>query len=248
MLAAMGTPADQPLDDDALRALAHAHLTFNAPLSEARAAELRSLLAVAHGEQVLDIGCGDAELLLRLCAGGASGVGVDLDAAALARARAKAQARGLAGRVRLVEADGRTWQDPADVVVSIGAAHVWGGAPAALEALHALTRPGGRLLYGDGIWGAAPTRDALDIFGELPTLADLADTAVAAGWRPLAIATSTLDEHDAWESAWRAGLERSGHPSAWALADERRREYLGGYRGVLGFAWLVLLRHPSPPR
>ena len=35
----------------------------------------------------------------------------------------------------------------------------------------------------------------------------------------------------------------SGHQQARVLADERRAEYLGaapGYRGVLGFAWLVL--------
>ena len=51
---------------------------------------------------------------------------------------------------------------------------------------------------------------------------------------------STLAEWDAFETAWRAGLERSGLPEAVAFAAQRRHEYEAGYREAIGFSWLVL--------
>ena len=51
---------------------------------------------------------------------------------------------------------------------------------------------------------------------------------------------STLAEWDAFEAGWRAGLEASGDAEAVAFAAQRRREYEDGYRGAIGFSWLVL--------
>jgi len=50
----------------------------------------------------------------------------------------------------------------------------------------------------------------------------------------------TLAEWDDFESDWRAGIERLGTPAARAFADQRRDGYLSGYRGVVGFGWLIL--------
>ena len=51
---------------------------------------------------------------------------------------------------------------------------------------------------------------------------------------------STLIEWDAFEAAWRAGLEAASDPDAVAFAAVRRREYEDGYRSAIGFRWLVL--------
>ena len=59
------------------------------------AAELLGLLNLAPGSRVLDAGCGDGRLAVRLAAIGFSVVAIDADAAQLERARSEAQRRGV---------------------------------------------------------------------------------------------------------------------------------------------------------
>jgi pimeloyl-ACP methyl ester carboxylesterase len=125
-------------------------------------------------------------------------------------------------------------------VVSVGTSHAWGGPAAALAALRGHVTDNGLVLVGEGVWDSEPPAAAREIFGDLPGLPGLTDLATAADFRPLYVGSSSLDEFDAWESDWRAGLELSGLPEARELADRRRVEYLRSYRGVLGFAWLIL--------
>jgi cyclopropane fatty-acyl-phospholipid synthase-like methyltransferase len=70
----------------------HLDLTFLAPLSEERAARLVGFLAEGDPATVLDVGCGWAELLLRVleAAPNAQGVGLDLDEESITAARANA--------------------------------------------------------------------------------------------------------------------------------------------------------------
>lgn len=232
------------MPDELLR-LARAALAFDAPLSEERAARLLRRLAVAPGGHVLDLACGRAELLLRvvLAHPGTTGTGVDADRAALDRGRSRAARLGLLDRVDLVEGDATAFADRGDVVLCVGAAHAWGGAGPALAALREHLQPGGLLLLGDGFWAAEPAPDVRERFGDLPAgLADAADRAAAAGYRVLEADASTAAEWDAFEAGRRAGLVRGGPPAALEPAEERRRAYEQGYRGSLGFAWLVLAR------
>ena len=162
-------------------------------------------------------------------------------AKAVAGIRRTPARRGLAERVTFHTTDATAWDHPADVVLNVGASHIWGDAPApALAALHGLTNPFGTLLFGDGVYEAEPDAVVREAFGNLPDLAGLARTATDAGFRVLHAATSTQGEWDDFESDWRAGIERLATPGARAFADRRREEYLGGYRGVVGFAWLLL--------
>lgn len=234
-----------PLLDTTVTALAHDRLTFNAPLGEDRARDLTRRVALHEDDSALDLGCGWGELLLRLVAAapGAVGTGVDTDREAIRRAEAAAAERGLADRMRFHTADVTTWlpSAPPAVVIAIGASHAWGGPLPALEAIRRTVRPDGRVLFGDGFWRSGPTEELHRVFGDLPDLAGLAEVAADAGFVPLHVAESTADEWDSFESDWRAGLELSGSAEARELAASRREEYLRGYRGVLGFGWLVLI-------
>jgi cyclopropane fatty-acyl-phospholipid synthase-like methyltransferase len=228
---------------DDFRRLAHAGLTFNAPLSEERATALVSALPISPGHHALDLGCGWGELLLRILAAhsATTGTGVDTDREALDRGVRAATRRGLHGRVEFVEAPAQTFVDVADIVVSVASSHAFGGTGDALHWLRQSVTPGGRVLFGDGFWAAEPSAAAIAaIGGALPRLEELHAAAAAAGFRIERDEVSDLAEWDAFESGWRSGLEVSPDAEAVAFAAERRCEYEEGYRGTIGFAWLVL--------
>ena len=227
---------------DDFRRLAHAGLRFNAPLSEDRAGALVAALPISPGHHVLDLGCGWGELLLRILAAhpASTGTGVDTVRDALDRGVRAAAQRGLHERVDFVEADAGTFVDLADIVLSVASSHAFGGPAGALDWLRQSVMPGGRVLYGDAFWATEPTSAALETIGELPRLDEVRAAAQAAGFRIEHDEVSTLVEWDVFEAAWRAGLEASADPEAVAFATKRRREYEDGYRGTIGFSWLVL--------
>ncbi|WFE99206.1 methyltransferase domain-containing protein [Micromonospora sp. WMMD964] len=236
----------------------YARMRWNTPLSEEHAALLLRRLDVRPGARVLDLGCGWGELLLRaVTAGGVSGalatrgVGVDTDDAALARGRRSAADRSLDRHVAFVTGEAAAWQEAADRVLCVGSAHAFGGTGGALDALATVVRPGGRLLFGDAFWERPPTPDTEEIFGpEVTDLPGLVEVARERGWRVLHLSTADQREWDDFESTWLAGrqewlLTYPEDPRAAdirAELDERLRQYVGGYRGVLGLAYLVLGR------
>jgi cyclopropane fatty-acyl-phospholipid synthase-like methyltransferase len=239
---------------DAARPYRYTDLDFNAPLSDAHADELISALRVGAHEKVVDLGCGWGELLLRVLAAEptARGVGVEQDEANVARARANADARGLGERVDIEQGDATNWSGAADVAIVIGASHAWGGTAPTLDAVRPRLRRGGRLLLGEGIWEQPCTAAALAALDAQPddflTSAGLVDVCLDRGFRMLSFSTATIAEWDSFESRFAAGRERwlAANPDSphavevRAELDRHRNEWLNGYRGILGFAYLVL--------
>jgi SAM-dependent methyltransferase len=233
----------------------HTYLDFNSPLSDERAAKLIADLGVAAQDQVLDLGCGWGEFLLRvaesepLCVG----IGIDADAEAIERGRHNVGERRLDGRVTFAVGDISAYMTVADAVIAIGVSHAWGGTQPMLEALKRSVRPGGRVLIGDGIWRRLPTEVALQALeataDDFRSLAAMVDLAIAVGYRVLSVGEANDDEWDDFESRWCCGYERwlldnPDHPEALAVrarVDDHRSGWLHGYRGVLGFCYLALV-------
>jgi SAM-dependent methyltransferase len=239
----------------------YARMRWNAPLSAEHASLLMDRLDPRPGQRITDLGCGWGELLLQAIARAlavgpsaecrTSGTGVDTAAAALDRARALARQRHLDQHVEFVQADAAAWRGAADRALCVGAAHAFGGTEPALKALTQVTALGGRLLFGDGYWASTPSPAATTIFGEtVPSLPQLLEACRAAGWRIIHMSTADQREWDDFESTFRAGrqewlLAHSDDPRAPEVRDwldARERQYIETYRGILGFAYLILAR------
>ena len=223
-----------------------------APLSEPSVERLLERLLPARG-RLLDLGCGRGEWIRRALAArdDLTAVGVDLHPGT----DPDTFATDVACRARLVEADASTWAGGVfDVVLAVGVSHVFGGPGGTLDAVRRHLAPGGRVLLGDGIWDVPPTPAALAALDatpqEMPDLAGLLDLVAQHGFEVAHGHVSTLEEWDEYEWSWTGSL------AEWALADGRdptdraqaleashahRDAWLHGYRGVLGFATLVLV-------
>lgn len=231
-------------------------LSFNSPLSEQRADRFAASLAATTPQQVLDIGCGWGELLLRVVAAtkNAVGVGIDTDPVVIERGRRNAAERGLDERVTFVAENPDSAEEPADVVLCVGASHAFGDTTAALRALRPMVRPGGRLLFGEGFWERTPTAEQAASLGPGATiddytdLAGLVELAIEVGYRPIRIESANRDEWEEFQSGylldWEDWLLRyPDRPEAAELrerSDGRRADWLRGYRDVFGFAYLTL--------
>jgi len=239
--------------------VAHTHHPVMAPLSDASVARLLARLDPPEAGRVLDLGCGGGAWLRSALVArpDLGGVGVDLHPAG----DPGAFAAGTQGRGTLVEADATTWQGGRfDAVVAVGVSHVFGGPGQTLDAVRRHLAPGGRVLLGDGTWDVPPTEAALRALeataDEFPDLAGLVALALDHGYEVVHGHVSTLEEWDEYEWSWTGSL------TDWALAERRdpadrsaaldaagahREAWLTGYRGVLGFATLVLV-DASPAR
>jgi len=231
------------------KALYYDSLDFNSPMTDTTADCLVGELAATSPVTVVDIGCGWGELLLRLAAAcpDATAVGVDHDESLLDRGRANAVDRSLQSRVTF-----RAQQEamaPSDIVMCIGAEHVFGSVSDALVELHDLVRPGGRLLFGTLYWERPPLPEHVVEFDGVPDLPELIDATGDAGWRPLALKIAALDDWDRfefgfmadWEQVVMAAGSEADAVDARQTADAYRNSYLRR-RGVLGFAYLTLGR------
>lgn len=233
--------------------LAHRHHPVAAPLSDASVARLLDRLDPPRGGRVLDLGCGGGAWLAALLARRTDLTGVGVDLHPMGTPEVFEASTG--GRGVLVAADAQTWQDGRfDAVLAVGVAHVFGGVVGTLDAARRHLGGRGRVLLGDGIWDAPPTDLALQALGaspdEFPDLAGLLDLCRGQGWEAAHGHVSSLQEWDEYEWSWTGSLidwalgegrDPADRATALTAATDHRDAWLGGYRGILGFASLVLV-------
>ncbi|WP_406270627.1 class I SAM-dependent methyltransferase [Actinacidiphila glaucinigra] len=242
------------MDRRRISRIAHTHHPIAAPLDDAVVRRLLGRALRRGDERVLDLGCGEAAWLLRALDDhpGVTAEGVDLDTGALGKAAREAAALGVGDRLTLHEQDAGDFatKRPFDLVLSVGAAHAFGGLLPTLAAARAHLAPGGTVLVGDGFWEREPTQELVDMLGEYDDLASTVDRIVADGWTPVLAHVSSVREWDDYEWSWTGSLsewalDNPGDPDSGAALEAaavHRAEWLHGYRGRFGFVTLLLRR------
>lgn len=188
------------------------------------------------GDHVLEVGCGKGDLLVRLLRRwpGATAEGFDRNPWFLADARIAAAAAGedVVRRVSFIETDlaGALIADRgATMTIAFGASGVYeGDQSATVRGVAAATRPGGTVLFGDGLWIREPLASGLASFGmaqdELAEGVDgFAALGVGAGLEVIDVEVVSDAEWDAYESAYAAAI------GSWADAnpsDPEREAFL----------------------
>ncbi len=231
--------------------IAHRFLTFGSPISGQAIDKLIPLLPLNEQSRVLDIGCGNCEVLLRILKHfGCSGVGVDINEDVLAIARKNAEQRSLSEQLSLVKEAiyDVEFQESFDLTMCIGASHCCGKYEDSLRFMKTLLKPQGLILSGEGFWRRPPNQAYLDSFGgrreELHSF--YGNVELAHGIQLSAIwSHETSDEHwDDYEGKYRLAMARflAENPDFPQYEDYMQRSkswydaYLAWGRSTMGFA------------
>jgi ubiquinone/menaquinone biosynthesis C-methylase UbiE len=247
------------MDRNRFSAIAHRSHLFANPVSLEK---LRRVIEMAHpkpGDQVLDVGAGNCELLIRLVQEyGVTGSAVEIAQEQVDEARRRFVGRIDPDAVTLVQEDAaqavaRFRDGQFDLGVCIGSTHALGGLKPTLAALRRCVKPGGYLIVGEGYWKQKPAPEYLGALGtgESELLSHQQNVAAAEqmGLVPMWACTASEDDWDEYEWLYSSSVEQycQEHPydpdRAAMLSRIRtwRQTYLTWGRETLGFA-LYLLR------
>ena len=248
------------MDGDDFTAIAHEGLAFMNPLAEEDVDEMIEALELEPNAHVLDLGCGKAEILLRIVERfpDVRATGLDNSSAILAEARRQAESRVPEAKVFLLEQDVREYApEPGsfDLVVSTGGVAFRGGVGGTLAVLAGFVASGGKLLFGEGYWREEPSAEYLVALGaareELKDYEGTIQAAVEAGLDLKRAVTSSIEDWDAYEDAWARNGERyaDAHEDeegvdelrGWIANGRARYRELGG-RETLGFGLFLFER------
>ena len=234
--------------------IAHADRAILGPLSGDRLDALVARTPLGRGDHVLELGCGKGDLLVRLLTRWpeSTAEGFDRNPWFLATARARAAAAGVDRRVSFVETDapGALVADRGvAMTVAIGASGILGDQAATVAGLARATRPGGIVVFGDGVWVREPLSAGMALFGitreELPDGPEgFAALGVEAGLEVLEVDVVDDAEWDAYEDAYAGAVERwvaanPDDPDAGSFAERAwlfRSSYAEWRRDAFGFA------------
>ncbi|KDM91156.1 SAM-dependent methyltransferase [Photobacterium galatheae] len=236
-------------------------MLLNCPLGEERVERLISILALTPDSKVVDIGCGEGELLLRLAkATGAKCLGLDISEACISTAMLKAEQQGLSDLVRFEVADGSKLQLTAeyDVAICMGSVHAFATGeaayPAALSTMQQWLTPRGQLLIGEAYWKQSPDQAYLDFMGEPVGIYQShqgnIEVAESHGLIVAYAATSHQDEWDHFEGSFRLNAERAAQANPEDEAALQKRDavrewntYYHRYgRDTMGFGFYLMLK------
>ncbi len=248
------------MDRSKFSAIAHRDHDYCIPASAAKIERLLDLLPLDAGSRILDLGCGRAELSLRIIERfGSMAVAIDNRSPMLDAARERAGWTGALGRLHLDRADITQFvADPETFHLSavLGAGGLDGDIAATLRKLRNWTTPGGYVLAGHGYWRRRPHPKYLAVLGGDPDYLDHAgnvSAGIAAGLIPVHAMATSEDEWDEYQwkysrSIERYGREQSDDPDVPQMLDRARRlsdAYLRWGRDTLGFG-IYLYYRPGP--
>lgn len=229
--------------------------TFNCPISNATADRL--IESLDSPSDVLDVGCGRAEFLIRIAARySCRGVGVDPNEALIASARRTIAEREAAGRIEL---HAERIHDVAlgrfDLGLCTGATHAFGEKQQAfigtLDYFKEHLTPGGRLIVGEGFWNQPPPEEYLAVLGgsrdELVPHETNVQRAHEAGYEVRDARRSEIDEWEAFEAEFLAAGERefAGDPKRLKARRSWNAAFHQWGRHTLGFCLYDLIL-PDP--
>jgi SAM-dependent methyltransferase len=233
-------------------AIAHRDHDYCNPLSAAKFERLLDLLPLEATSRVLDLGCGRAELALRIIERfGSTVIALDHSPYMLDAARERAEWTGALGRLHLDDTDIRDYRaDPETFHLSVmlDAGGIPGGMPGISRQLRSWTRSGGYILVGIGYWKKKPPGELAALLGgrerEILDHVGNVQAGIDAGLVPMHAVTASEDEWDEYEwklyrSVERFAREQPDDPDVGAMLDRARRwrdAYLKWGRDTLGFA------------
>jgi len=239
-------------------AIAHRDHDYCNPVSAAKIERLLDLLPLDENSRVLDLGCGRAELSLRIIERfGSTVVAVDNSSLMLDAARERAEWTGALSKLHLDDMDIREFRaDPETFHLSVmlGASGIGGGVTGICRQLRTWTRAGGYVLVGEGYWRARPHSEYLALLGA--TESEYLDhrgnvrAGVDVGLIPMHATTASQDEWDEYEWKYCRSIERYAReqpedPDVPAMVERIRRwrdAYLRWGRDTLGFGIYLFYR------
>jgi SAM-dependent methyltransferase len=239
-------------------AIAHRDHDYCNPISAAKVERLLDLLPLDDASRVLDLGCGRAELSLRIIERfGATVVAIDNSSMMLDAARERAEWTGALHKLHLDDIDIREFAaDPETFHLSVylGSGGIAGGMAGVCAKLKGWTRGGGYILIGEGFWKQRPATEYLSLLGgpdnQYTDHRGNVLAGVEAGLVPMHAAVSSDDDWDEYEWKYARSIERYAReqpddPDVPAMVERSRRwrdAYLRWGRETLGFAAYLFYR------
>jgi SAM-dependent methyltransferase len=237
-------------------AIAHRDHDYNNPVSAVKIERVLDLLPLDPASRVLDLGCGRAELCLRIIERfGSTALAIDRSSLMLDAARERAEWTGAQGRLHVdnveiadFEADPETFH----LTVMFGSG-IGGGMAGICRRLKGWTREGGYVLVGERYWRRRPASKYLAVLGGAPdylTHAGNVAAGIGEGLIPMHAVTASEDEWDEYEWKYLRSIERYAREEAddpdvpEMLAEVRRRRdaYLRWGRRTLGYGLYLFYR------
>ena len=238
-------------------AIAHRDHDYCNPISAAKIERLLDLLPLDETSRALDLGCGRAELALRIIERfGSPVVAVDHSSMMLDAARERAEWTGALGKLHLDDTDIRDFRaDPQTFHLSVmmGAGGIAGGMAGICNQLKTWTREGGYLLIGEDYWRQKPNPEYAALLGaDTPRLDHRGNVqaGIDTGLIPMHATTASMDEWDEYEwkfcrSVERYAREQPDDPDVPPMMDRIHRwrdAYLRWGRDARGFGVYLFYR------
>jgi trans-aconitate methyltransferase len=233
--------------------ITHKYHTILNPSSPEKLDRLVSLFRLEPDAKVLEIATGKGELITRIIEQyGVSGVAVDLSPDFSKLARARFAERIPAADITYLEMDGADYRpeepESFDLTLCLGASWIWNGHRGTLEALKAMTKPGGLIAVGEPFWLQEPSPEFLKMVDyekeTFDTHYENFKTGEALGLNLLyTIVSDDYDWDNYYSLYWYAGDEYTRtHPDDPDLPEfkkwlaDGREQYLRWERDAMGWA------------